>query len=122
LRDGSGAQLAEEEALGRRITELEQQLEVASAGLKTPGDYLLRLVDALRDPRGRIDIRRERVTLDRMNVVRQGAAAEGATEVEFACGYRGEQRGRVLLLVQFPRGEMIQEAELMAAVDRFLVN
>ena len=101
---------------------MEQELELASAGLKTPGDYLGRLVEALRDPRGRVDIRRERVMLDRMNIIREEAEAEGATEIEFAYGYRGERRGRVLLLVQFPRDEMIQEAELMAAVDRFLAN
>jgi hypothetical protein len=122
LSDGSTANLPEYEALGLRIAELEQELEVASAGLKTPGDYLLGLVEALKEPRGRIDIRLERVTLDRMNIVRQGAAEEGATEVEFACGYRGERRGRVLLLVQFPRGEMIQEAERVAELDRFLAS
>jgi hypothetical protein len=60
--------------------------------------------------------------LDRMNIIRDGAEADGATEIEFAYGYRGERRGRVLLLVQFPRDEMIQEAELMASVDRFLAN
>jgi hypothetical protein len=122
LRDGSSSQPEEGEALGRRIAELEQELELASAGLRTPGDYLMRLVEALSNPRGRADIRRERVMLDRMNIIPDGAEAEGATEIEFTYGYRGERRGRVLLLVQFPRGEMIQEAELMAAVDRFLAN
>jgi hypothetical protein len=122
LRDGSSTQPEEGEALGRRIAELEQELELASAGFRTPGDYLMRLVEALSNPRGRADIRRERVMLDRMNIIRDGAGTEGATEIEFTYGYRGGRRGRVLLLVQFPRSEMIQEAELMAAVDRFLAN
>lgn len=122
LQDGSGIQPEEGDALGQRVTELEQELELASAGFRTPGDYLVRLVEALRNPRGRADIRRERVMLDRMNIIRDEAEAEGATEIEFTYGYRGERRGRVLLLVQFPRDEMIQEAELMAAVDRFLAN
>ncbi len=128
LRDGSAAHLAEDDALGQRIEELEQQLAVVSEGLKTLDDHLDRLVEGLRNQQGRLSIRRERITLDRMNIVRatpDGAAGggdAGVQEIELAVGYRGETRGRVLLLVQFPRSELITLEERLAEADQFLAN
>ena len=125
LRDGSAAHLAEEEALGQRIAELEQQLVGVSEGLKTLDDHLTRLVEGLRNQDGRLSIRRERVTLDRMNIVRatpNGGGDGGLQEIELAVGYRGDTRGRVLLLIRFPRSEIITVEERLAEADQFLAN
>ena len=128
LVEGSGAHVAEEEALTKRIDELEQQLLVANVGLKTLDDYLARLVERLGDAIEHLSVRRERVTLDRMNIVRTAADAAadsgptGPKEFEFAVGYRGETRGRVLLLVAFPCAEIITADERLADLNRYLTT
>jgi uncharacterized protein YfkK (UPF0435 family) len=120
--------VAEEETLTKRIDELEQQLVVANVGLKTLDDYLAQLVEQLGDAIEQLSLRRERVTLDRMNIVRSAAdvAADsgpsGPKEIEFAVGYRGETRGRVLLLVAFPCAEIITADERLADLNRYLTG
>jgi|GEM_PF-2085413 len=137
LHEGGAAHPEEDEVLGRRIAELERELETASAGLKTLDQYLARLVDLLSNPRDKLSIRRELVTLDGMNIVLESAPRDQAggtpgegldqgpgapREIELAIGYRGETRGRVLLLVRFPLAEMITVEERLAEVNRYLAT
>jgi hypothetical protein len=122
LGTGTESRMAEYEAASRRIRELEQDLVETRKGLATLDDYLERLTSLLMHPESQVDIRPERVRLDRMNVVREegGDAAEGGVELELTRGHRGERAGRVLLLVRFARAELIPEQERLAEVERYV--
>jgi hypothetical protein len=118
----AGPRLAEQEALDRRAGELETDLAAARVGLATLDDHLERLTGLLQHPEVHLGARLERVRLDRMNVVRQAGDADpqDGVELEFFRGYRGDRPGRVLLLVRFPRDELIPDAERAAEVERYV--
>lgn len=121
LSAGSQSHLAEYEAMGKRIQELEKDLADARQGLSTLDDYLDRLDALLQHPERHIGAKLERVRLDRMNVIRaqsETGSREG-TELEFLRGYRDDKPGRVLLLVRFSRSEIIPESERLAKIERY---
>ncbi len=120
LGTGGEPKSAEYEALGKRIQELEMDLADARQGLSTLDDYLDRLVAVLRHPENHVGARLERVRLDRMNVVRQDRGDDDAQVLEFLRGYRGDRPGRVLLMVRFPRSELVPDSERLAEVERYV--
>lgn len=122
LGSDNQTRLAEYEAASKRIRELEKDLAETRMGLATLDDYLERLTGLLMHPESQLDVRLERVRLDRMNIVRQEGegATEGGIELEFARGHRGDRAGRVLLLVRFSRNELIPEQERLAEVERYV--
>jgi hypothetical protein len=121
LGSDSGTRRADYEAASGRIRELERDLAEARVGLTSLGDYLERLEGILLHPERHLGIKLERTRLDRMNVVR-GEGEDGASagmEIEFARGYRGDRPGRVLLLVRFPRAELIPDRDRLAELERY---
>lgn len=121
LGSDSGTRLADYEAASGRIRELERDLADARVGLTSLDDYLERLKVTLLHPERHLSIKVERTRLDRMNVVRTEGedGAGGGTEIELARGYRGDRAGRVLLLVRFPRAELIPDRDRLAELERY---
>lgn len=121
VSEGGGSHLADYNALGKRILELEKDLAEARKGLSTVDDYLDRLNAELRHPEQLGGAKLERIRLDRMNVVREETAdGDDAVELEFLRGYRRGQPGRVLLLIRFPRSELIADQERLAAIEHYV--
>jgi len=118
LGDDSTGRIAEHESLASQIQELERDLARARRGLGTLDDYLTRLDGLLRHPETRIETETERVRLDRMNVVRPHGDA--AAELSYLRAYRSGRPGRILMLVHFPRAELIPDSQLLAEVERYV--
>lgn len=122
LHDGSLSHLAEYDALGKRMEELEQELAQARVGLATLDDHLDRLNAILVQPALYIGARPELVRLDRMNVVRESTDDRESREIELLRGYRSDRPGRVLVLIRFKREDLIPERERLAEIERFMGN
>jgi polyhydroxyalkanoate synthesis regulator phasin len=122
LGEDLGPRMAEVDALAKRVEELEKELAEARVGLATLDDYLERLSALLAHPEVHVDARLERVRLDRMNVVRYVGDddPEDGIELEFLRAYRDGKPGRVVLLVRFPRAEVIPDSELVAEAERYV--
>jgi hypothetical protein len=122
LGTDSATRVEEYDAAGRRIRELEQDLADARQGLATLDDYLERLRALLLHPERHLGASLERVRLDRMNIVRLVGDddPEDGEELEFLRGHRGDQAGRILLLVRFPRSEPLSEQERLKEVERYV--
>ena len=114
------AQHAEHLALGERIADLERKLGEARRGFVGLDDYLSRLAELLGDPAHLIGTTREQVRVDRMNVIRRPNEPQQAAELDLVRGRRGGKVGRVMLMVRFPRAELISEEERSAAFDRYV--
>jgi len=121
LRDGSAVHIQEYESLGQRIAELEKDLAENRRGLETINDYLDRVVALLLHPERLLGADLVRVRMDRMNIVREGKDEEEmGREVEFLRGRRNDQPGRVVLLIRFPKSEVIDEEERRAEMERYV--
>lgn len=118
----AAARVAEHDTLGKRIRELEQDLADARRGLTTLDDHLERLRDLLLHPEVHLGAKLQRVRLDRMNIVRfvGDEDPEDGVELEFLRGYRGDRPGRILLLVRFPRSQVLSEQERLKEVDHYV--
>jgi hypothetical protein len=118
----AGARLEELAALDKRLAELKKDLADARVGLATLDDYLERLRGMLVHPEVHIGAKLERVRLDRMNVVRYvgDEDPEDGVEIELFRGYRSDRPGRILLLARFPRGELVDDDERAAEIERYV--
>lgn len=120
-RDGSAVHVQEYESLGRRIAELEKDLSENRRGLETLDDNLDRVVTRLFHPERLLGTDLVKVRMDRMNIVRESKGEEEmGREVEFLRGRRNGQPGRVVLLIRFPRSEIIDEKERRAKMERYV--
>ncbi len=110
----------ERESLSARIAELEKDLEREKRGLSTLDDYLDKLVELLTHPETYIGLEKVSVRLDRMNIVREGADDETAPEIEFTRGRRGDKMARVVMLIRFPRSELLEAGSGLREAERYL--
>lgn len=116
LGNGSTDARAEHASLARLIQDLDRDLTAARKGLSTLDDYLIRLDGLLRHPETEISAETVKVRLDRMNIVRDDIASD---ELSFLRGYRRDRPGRILLLVRFPRSELIPDSDRIAELERY---
>lgn len=124
---GAGLLLADDadqsnqrELLSSRIDELEQDLEREKRGLSTLDDYLDRLVELLTHPEAYIGLESVRMRLDRMNILREDADDDTAPEIEFTRVRRIDKLARVVMIIQFPRSEMLEPGAGLRDAERYL--
>lgn len=118
ILDDSPQQLKERQKIEARIAELELDLAEERRGLETLDDYLQRLVGKLEHPESLLGLEGTGMSLDRMNIVREGDG--GPEEISFTRVRRGDKLMRVVALVRFPRSELLDEEERLRAIDRYL--
>ena len=121
LGEGNAIHVQEYESLVKRIAELEKDLADNRRGLETVDDYLDRVAALLLHPERLLGADLTKVRMDRMNIVREGKGEEElGRDVEFLRGRRNGQPGRVVLLIRFPRSEIIDEKVRRAEMERYL--
>ncbi|MEA3274804.1 MAG: hypothetical protein U9Q81_05835 [Pseudomonadota bacterium] len=120
LLDESAEHLKEQDELRGRIAELETDLPEVKKGLESLDDYLKRLIALLEHPESHLGLEQVRVRLDRMNIVREGPADSSGSEIEFTRALRGDQPGRVVAIIRFPRSELLEESDRLREVERYL--
>jgi hypothetical protein len=108
----------EVDALDARIAGLEAELAQARRGMETLDDRLRRFAEQMESPESLLGLEEMQARLDRMNIVRQGG--EGSASLTFTRVRRGDTPARVVSLIRFPRSELLEEAERLAAVERHL--
>jgi len=118
ILDASDEHLKELQTLDARAAELERDLAEAKKGFVTLDDHLQRLVEWLESPEKLLGVEEERIRLDRMNVVREDRAT--GVELSFTRVRRGENLARVVTLISFPRSELLDDAERLREVERYL--
>jgi hypothetical protein len=116
---GSDEPLVEVEAARSRLAELAEQLAEARQGLTDLDDHLEHLKAVFERPREFLTLEPISVRLDRMNVVREGKAAEAGRDIVFTRGRRGDRPGRVFLFVSIPRADLIPGEQLLREVERY---
>lgn len=120
LLEDNPDQLEEADKLQARVVELERDLKREKRGLDGLDDYLDRLVGVLGHPEAHFGLETVRVRLDRMNIVREDEDEGGSTEIEFTRGRRGDKLARVIALVRFPRGELLEDSDRLREIERYL--
>ena len=120
LLDDNADRLGERDRLAARRAELEKDLVRERRGLLTLDDYLDRLVELLAHPEAHLGLERETVRLDRMNIVRKDGDERAGREIEFTRVRRGDQPARVVAIIRFARSEVLEDAERLRAVERYL--
>lgn len=124
LLDGSAEHLKQVDALEGRIAELTRDLAEAKKGLEGLDDYLERLIALLEHPQTHLSLERMRARIDRMNIVREDADQDTdqglSAELEFTRGRRNGEPARVVILIRFPRSELLAEGERLREVERYL--
>jgi hypothetical protein len=88
--------------------------------LTTLDDYLDKLVALLAHPESHLGLEQVRVRLDRMNIVREDADDNTAPEIEFTRGRRGGKPARVIMLIRFPRSELLEAGSGLREAERYL--
>jgi hypothetical protein len=120
LIEDNPERVKETDAKRARVAELEKDLEREKRGLSSLDDHLDRLVELLRHPEAYFGLERVRVRLDRMNIVREEDDKETGNEIDFARGRRGNKLARVILLIRFPRSEIMEQGERLREIERYL--
>lgn len=120
LLDDNPDRVKEQESLSGRVSELEKDLEREKRGLSGLDDYLDRLVALLTHPERHLALERVSVRLDRMNIVREGGDDSTAPEIDFVRGRRGDKLARVLMLIRFPRSELLEAGSGLREAERYL--
>jgi hypothetical protein len=120
LLDDNPDRSKEKATLAARVDKLEKDLQRERRGMATLDDYLKRLVELLAHPEAHLGLERVSVRLNRMNILREGSEESDGTEIEFARGRRGDKPTRVLSIIRFPRSEVLEDAERLREVERYL--
>lgn len=118
MLDGSEGPRQELQGIEARVDEVDRDLAEARKGLETLDDRLERLIDRMGEPGRLLGLEDVKVTLDRMNVVREGGGNDA--ELSFTRARRGEVPGRVVMVVGFPRTELLDDGERLRDVERYL--
>jgi hypothetical protein len=95
------------EALQQRQQHMRQASEQAGARLMTLDDYIDRISEVLGNPERHFRVRHICMRLNQMNIKLDEKAAESGNELELAEALLGEQLKRILLIIKFPRNELL---------------
>ena len=112
--------LKDRETLTARVSELEKDLARESRGMGGLEQYLDRTVELLAHPEAHLGLERETLRLDRMNIVRKETDDRPGREIEFTRVRRGDRLARVIALIRFERSEVLEDAERLKQVERYL--
>ena len=108
LLEGGGNKAADIEALQQRQQHMTQELEQAGAKLTTLDDYIDRISEVLGNPERHFRVNRISMRLSQMNIKRDEKSAGSGHDLEFTEALLGEQLQRILLIIKFPRDELLE--------------
>lgn len=100
------------DALQQRQQKMTQDLEQAGAKLTTLDDYIDRISEVLGNPERHFRVNRIRMRLSQMNIKRDDKSTAPGHELELTEAILGEQVRRILLIIKFPRDELLVRERL----------
>lgn len=111
LEDGENEK-EDVEALQERERCMTQELEQAGAKLTTLDDYIDRISEVLGNPEKHFKIDRICMRLSQMNIKLDEKSNRAGHDLKLAEALLGEQLKRILLIIKFPRDELLGRKQL----------
>jgi hypothetical protein len=108
LLESGGNKAADIEALQQHQQHMTQELEQAGAKLTTLDDYIDRISEVLGNPEGHFRVNRIRMRLSQMNIKRDEKSSGSGHDLELTEALLGDQLQRILLIIKFPRDELLE--------------
>jgi hypothetical protein len=96
------------EALEQRQQHMAQESEQASTKLTTLDDYIDRITEVLGNPERHFRVDHISMRLSQMNIKLDEKSAGPGRELELLEGLLGEKLRRILLIIRFPRDELLE--------------
>jgi hypothetical protein len=111
---------AETAAIERQLREIEAEFSQIHADSATLDHHLAQVVATLRQPEKHLRMDRVSLTLNHMNIKVSEDAAKTANTLTFDDALIGENRRMTVLLVRFPRSELLEQPDFFGEAERLL--
>jgi hypothetical protein len=120
LANPSARKAAETAAIERQLREIGAEFSRIHADSATLDHHLAQVVATLRQPEKHLRLNRVSLTLNQMNIKVSGDAAKTANTLTFDEALIGENRRMTVLLVRFPRSELLEQPDFFDEAQRIL--